>query len=55
MTKETWVGLAASVLTTVSLIPQLVKLIWEKKRKGFPCNGLRYCFAASAVGFTMGF
>ena len=31
MNQPTWIGLAASILTTLAAIPQLVKIIKEKK------------------------
>lgn len=52
---ETIVGIGASALTATSLIPQLIKLLKEKKSKGISLVMLAVLFTGLALWVWYGF
>lgn len=49
------VGIAAGVFTSVSLLPQIIKIIKEKKRRIFPCFIYLYYSVALPYGHSTDF
>jgi|KBSMisStaDraftv2_1062788.scaffolds.fasta_scaffold03203_4 MtN3 and saliva related transmembrane protein len=55
MNMETRIGLAASVLTTVSLLPQLVKIFRERKAESISSLWIAILFAGLLCWIFYGF